>query len=104
MQEVYEKPYYNINGYNYYLIDNKLGNKSLYTYEDNFGGATKAIDLYLPYALNFNNPNNIVTKKTTLPNEKDPLLLELDKTSMAFLASYPQTSNTVYLMLQCLEK
>ncbi len=97
MQEVYEKPYYHINGYNYYLIDNKLGNRSLYTYEGNFGGATKAIDLYLPYALNFNNPQNIVTKKTTLPNEKDPLVLELDKTTMEFLASYPQTNNTVYL-------
>ncbi len=97
LQEVYEKPYYYINGYNYYLIDNKIGSKSLYTYEDNFGGATKSIDLLLPFALNFNDPGNSITKKTTLPNENEPLELKLDKTTMAFLASYPQTSNSVYL-------
>ncbi len=97
MQEVYEKPYYYINGYNYYLIDNKIGNKSLYTYEENFGGATKSIDLLLPLALNFNDTNNTITQKTTLPNEDEPLALQLDKTTMAFLASYPQTSNSVYL-------
>ncbi len=95
LQEIYGKPYYFIDGYNYYLIDNKLGKKSLYTYEKNFGGATKALDLLLPYALNFN--DNTIIKQTTLPNEKVPLQLKLDKTTMMFLASFPQTNNTVYL-------
>ncbi|MCW3804253.1 hypothetical protein [Plebeiibacterium marinum] len=96
IQEVYEKPYYYINGYNYYLIDNKLGKKNLYTYEENFGGATKAIDLHLPYALNLSNSKTIV-KKTTLPNESSPLELHMNKSNMLFLASFPQTNNKVYL-------
>ncbi|TLX77475.1 hypothetical protein E9993_02235 [Labilibacter sediminis] len=97
MQEVYEKPYYQIGGYNYYLMSDKLKGKSIYTYEKDFGGAIKKVDLHLPYALNFNEKDNIVLKKTLLPGEEKPLVLSLDKTTMAFLASYPQTDNSVYL-------
>lgn len=97
MQEVYGKPYYHIGGYNYYLLDDKLGAKSVYTYEDDFGGASKKIDLDLPFALNFEDDDNFVLRKTYLPKEKEPLVLKMNKTTMAFLASYPQTANTVYL-------
>ncbi|WP_143525169.1 hypothetical protein [Labilibacter marinus] len=97
MQQIFEKPYYSINGTNYYLLDSKLGNKNLYTYEDNFAGAAKKIDLHLPYSLNFSDPSNVVVKKTKLPKEDESLKLSMDKTIMAFLASYPQTDNTVYL-------
>ncbi|TAJ12104.1 hypothetical protein DMA11_14145 [Marinilabiliaceae bacterium JC017] len=97
MQEVYEKPYYHIDGSNFYLMSGKKGIKNLMTYAEDFGGATKKVDLHLPFALNFKNPSNVVVRKTTLPNESEPLKLEMDKTVMAFLASYPQTVNTVYL-------
>ena len=36
MQEVYEMPFYNMGGYNYYLMDKGMDNKSLYTYRNNF--------------------------------------------------------------------
>ncbi len=96
-QQVFEKPYYSISGINYYLMNNKLANKKIYTYEDNFGGAAKLIDLNLPYSLNFDNPQNIVSKTTLLPNEASPVTLKMNKTIIQFLASYPQTDNTVYL-------
>ena len=97
MQEVYEKPYYNIEGSNFYLMSSKKGVKNMMTYTENFGGATKKVDLHLPFALNYNDPNNVVVRQTKLPNESEALKLEMDKTVMAFLASYPQTVNTVYL-------
>ena len=97
MQEVYEKPYYTMDGSNYYLMSHKKDIKNLMTYTRDFGGATKKIDLHLSFALNFKEPANVVVRKTTLPNESEPLKLEMDKTIMAFLASYPQTVNTVYL-------
>lgn len=97
MQEIYEKPYYSINGDNYYLFNTKVNAKSLYTYTESFGGATRKIDLHLPFSLNFNEPDNTVARKTTLPNERESLTLQLDKTIVAFLASYPQTENSVYL-------
>jgi len=97
MQEVYEKPYYNIEGSNFYLMNTKLGKRNLMTYTESFGGATKKVDLHLPFSLNFNAPSNAVVRKTTLPNESEALQLKMDKTVMAFLASYPQTVNTVYL-------
>lgn len=97
MQEVYEKPYYNMDGSNFYLMSSKKDIKNLMTYLDNFGGATKKVDLHLSFALNFKDPSNVVVRETTLPNESKPLKLEMDKTVMAFLASYPQTINTVYL-------
>ncbi len=97
MQDVYEKPYYNIDGSNYYLFNTKVSAKSLYTYTESFGGATKKIDLHLPFSLNFNSADNVVKRSTRLPNESEKLTLELDKTTVAFLASYPQTVNTVYL-------
>lgn len=96
MQEVYEKPYYSIEGINYYILKN-IGNKNIYTYTENFGGATKQIDLHLPFSLNFTDDNNIVIRKTTLPQQNESIRLEMDKTVMAFLASYPQTDNSVYL-------
>ncbi|MGQ1786978.1 hypothetical protein [Saccharicrinis sp. GN24d3] len=97
MQQVFEKPYYSIAGTNYYLIDDKLGKKNIFTYEDNFDGAAKKIDLHLPYSLNFTENSNTVTKTTKLPKENESLKLQMDKTTMAFLASYPQTDNIVYL-------
>ncbi|MCT4590836.1 MAG: hypothetical protein N4A71_23635 [Carboxylicivirga sp.] len=97
MQEVYEKPYYSIDGSNFYLMSAKKGIRNMMTYTQDFGGATKKVDLHLPFALNFIDPANAVVRKTTLPNESQPLELHLDKTVMAFLASYPQTVNTVYL-------
>ncbi len=97
MQEVYEKPYYAIGEYNYYLLDNRLGQKNIYTYTEDFSGATKMIDLHLPYALNFNSEENSITKQTKLPGEKLATSIKLDKTIIAFLSSYPQTENTVYL-------
>ena len=97
MQQIFEKPYYSIAGTNYYLIDNNPGNKNLYTYESNFGGASKKIDLHLPYSLNFSQSSNTITKTTFLPNEQEALKLQMNKTIMAFLASYPQTDNIVYL-------
>ncbi|MBR8536019.1 hypothetical protein KDU71_10655 [Carboxylicivirga sediminis] len=97
MQEVYEKPYYSIDGSNFYLMSNKKGISNMMTYTENFGGASKKIDLHLPFALNYTNESNTVVRKTTLPNETEPLQLKMDKTVMAFLNSYPQTVNTVYL-------
>ncbi len=97
IQQVFERPYYSIAGTNYYLIDKQLDKQKIYTYEDNFGGASKKIDLHLPYSLNFTNASNAVNKSTKLPKENEALTLPLDKTVMAFLASYPQTDNTVYL-------
>ncbi len=97
MQEVYEKPYYNIEGSNFYLMNTKLGKKSLMTYTENFGGATKKVDLHLPFSLNYTDASNVIVRKTTLPGESQPLKIGMDKTVMAFLASYPQTVNTVYL-------
>ena len=97
MQQVFERPYYSIAGTNYYLIDKQLDKQKIYTYEDNFGGATKKIDLHLPYSLNFTDETNSINKSTRLPNESEALQLPMDKTVMAFLASYPQTDNTVYL-------
>ncbi|MBS2212821.1 hypothetical protein KEM09_15495 [Carboxylicivirga mesophila] len=97
MQEVYEKPYYSIDGSNFYLMSNKKGISNMMTYTEDFGGATKKIDLHLPFALNYTDESNTVVRKTTLPNETEPLQLKMDKTVMAFLNSYPQTVNTVYL-------
>lgn len=97
MQEVYEKPYYSIDGSNFYLISGKKGIRNMMTYTKDFGGATKKVDLHLPFALNYTDPSNTVVRKTTLPNESKALELHMDKTVMAFLASYPQTVNTVYL-------
>ncbi|WP_439184144.1 hypothetical protein [Carboxylicivirga taeanensis] len=97
MQEVYEHPYYSIDGSNFYLMSHKKGIANMMTYTENFGGATKKIDLHLPFALNYTDESNTVVRKTTLPNEKEPLQLNMDKTVMAFLDSYPQTVNTVYL-------
>ncbi|GEM_PF-452467 len=97
MQEVYEKPYYSIEGSNFYLMNGKKGIRNMMTYKQNFDGATKKVDLHLPFALNFTDPANTVVRKTTLPNETEALKLTMDKTVMAFLASYPQTVNTVYL-------
>ena len=97
MQQVFGKPYYSISGTNYYLLDNKLGKKNLYTYETNFGGAAKAIDLHLPYSLNFSDTSNTVAKNTKLPRSQDALKLQMNKTIMEFLDSYPQTDNIVYL-------
>lgn len=97
MQEVYEKPYYSIEGSNFYLMGDKKGVSNMMTYAQDFGGATKKVDLHLPFALNFSDDANAVSRKTTLPNETEPLQLKMDKTVMAFLDSYPQTVNTVYL-------
>ncbi|SMO71195.1 hypothetical protein SAMN06265379_105200 [Saccharicrinis carchari] len=97
MQQVFERPYYSIAGTNYYLIDKQLDKKKIYTYEDNFGGAARKIDLHLPYSLNFTDETNAINKGTKLPNDGETLTLPMDKTVMAFLASYPQTDNTVYL-------
>ncbi len=97
MQEVYERPYYSIDGSNFYLMGNKKGISNMMTYTEDFEGATKKVDLHLPFALNFSDASNAVVRKTLLPNETEPLQLKLDKTVMAFLDSYPQTVNTVYL-------
>ena len=97
MQEVYEKPYYSLDGSNYYLMSKKEGVKQLMTYAEDFGGATRKLDLHLPFALQFNDPSNAVIRITKLPGESESLQLKMDKTVMAFLASYPQTVNTVYL-------
>jgi hypothetical protein len=97
MQEVYEKPYYYVDGSNFYLMSNKKSVQNLMTYQQNFDGATKKIDLHLPFALNFTDPANSVVRQTTLPGESEPLKLQMDKTIMKFLTSYPQTVNTVYL-------
>ncbi len=97
MQEVYEKPYYSIDGSNFYLMSTKKGIANMMTYAEDFGGATKKIDLHLPFALNYTDESNTVVRETTLPNETEPLQLKMDKTVMAFLDSYPQTVNTVYL-------
>ncbi|MCU4176918.1 hypothetical protein [Carboxylicivirga sp. N1Y90] len=97
MQEVYEKPYYSIEGINYYILNKSVGQKNIYTYTENFGGATKQIDLHLPFSLNFSDSDNTVTRTTTLPEETEAIELKMDKTIMAFLASYPQTDNSVYL-------
>ncbi|MBK3516979.1 hypothetical protein [Carboxylicivirga marina] len=97
MQEVYEKPFYKIDGANYYLMSGKKGIKNMMTYTKSFGGATKKVDLHLPFALNYTDTDNTVVRKTTLPNETQALQLKMDKTIMAFLASYPQTVSTVYL-------
>ncbi len=97
MQEVYGKPYYSIGGYNYYVMDDRLGKKNLYTYQEDFSGANKKIDLNLPLALNFNNSENVIIKETKLPNEESYISIPLNKTTMQFLASYPQTENSVYL-------
>nr|WP_319401434.1 hypothetical protein [uncultured Carboxylicivirga sp.] len=97
MQEIYEKPYYNINGDNYYLFNTKVNAKNIYTYTDNFGGATRKIDLNLPFSLNFKEANNTVSRKITLPGDDTAITLKLDKTIVAFLNSFPQTENSVYL-------
>ncbi|MCG8580680.1 MAG: hypothetical protein MI866_12220 [Bacteroidales bacterium] len=97
MQEVYEKPFYNIDGSNFYLMSNKKGIRNMMTYTKDFGGATKKVDLHLPFALNYTDESNTVVRNTTLPNETQALRLKMDKTVMAFLNSYPQTVNTVYL-------
>ncbi|MCU4157450.1 hypothetical protein J1N10_15845 [Carboxylicivirga sp. A043] len=97
MQEVYEKPFYNIDGTNFYLMSGQKSVKNIMTYAADFGGATKKVDLHLPFALNFTDESNSITRKTTLPNESQPLVLNMDKTVMAFLDSYPPTVNTVYL-------
>nr|WP_321453403.1 hypothetical protein [uncultured Carboxylicivirga sp.] len=97
MQEIYEKPYYNINGDNYYLFNTKVNAKNIYTYTDNFGGATRKIDLNLPFSLNFTEATNTVSRKITLPGDDSPIILKLDKTIIAFLNSFPQTENSVYL-------
>ena len=97
IQEIYEKPYYNINGDNYYLFNTRVNAKNIYTYTESFGGATRKIDLHLPFSLNFTDPSNIVVRKTTLPGDEVPIDLQMDKTIIAFLNSFPQTENSVYL-------
>ncbi len=97
MQQVFEKPYYSIEGYNYYLMNDILGNKSIYTYSENFGGAVKKLDLNLPYSLHFNNTDNVITKTTKLPNSETLVQIPMNKTTLDFLSSYPQTDNIVYL-------
>ncbi|MCU4162624.1 hypothetical protein [Carboxylicivirga caseinilyticus] len=97
MQQIYEKPYYNINGDNFYLLNTKVNAKNIYTYTESFGGATRKIDLHLPFSLNFNDPSNTVTRKTKLPGSDEAINLQLDKTIIAFLNSFPQTDNSVYL-------
>ncbi|TRX71545.1 hypothetical protein [Carboxylicivirga sp. M1479] len=97
MQEVYELPYYNIEGSNFYLMGAKKGIDGMMTYKQDFGGASNKVDLHLPYALNFNKAENAVVRTTTLPSETEALSLNMDKTVMEFLASYPQTVSTVYL-------
>ena len=76
-------------------MSNRLGKSNLYTYAENFGGATKIIDLHLPFSLNFK--TNDIAKNTNLPNRSEPLKLRLNKTVMDFMASYPQTESSVYL-------
>ncbi|MDB4334871.1 hypothetical protein OAA06_00785 [bacterium] len=97
IQEVYEKPYYKIEGNNYYVINNSLGKNSLLTYAKNFGGATKKIDLHLPFSLNFSETSNNISKNTSLPQLSQPLKLRMNKTVIDFLASFPQTDKGVYL-------
>jgi hypothetical protein len=97
LQEVYAKPYYKINGNRYYVLNNTLGKESLSTYSDDFGRATKVIDLNLPYSLNFGQNSPTVTKTTLLPGEDQPVELSINKTTIAFMDSYPQTENSVYL-------
>ncbi|WP_430811320.1 MULTISPECIES: hypothetical protein [unclassified Carboxylicivirga] len=97
MQVVYEKPFYSIDGSNFYLMGAKKNIKNMMTYTEDFAAATKKVDLHLPYALAFSEEQNTVERKTTLPDESEALSLKMNKTVMAFLASYPQTINTVYL-------
>ena len=96
IQEVYEKPYFIIKGTKYYILDDINSNKLL-TYSEDFGLATKTIDLYLPNSLNFSGEDNYIVKSTRLPDKTEPIKLKIDKTTIGFLASYPQTENSVYL-------
>lgn len=96
IQEVYERPYFIIEGSKYYIL-NDVNSSKLLTYAEDFGMATKAIDLHLPYSLNFSGGANYVEKSTRLPEKPEPLKLKIDKTTIGFLASYPQTENSVYL-------
>ncbi|MCK5906661.1 MAG: transglutaminase domain-containing protein, partial [Flavobacteriales bacterium] len=97
LQDVYEKPYYNINGNKYYIINDAPNDKKLFTYAESFGGATKSIDLNLIKSLNFRDETNTVVKTTQLPNQDNPISLKLNQTTISFLASYPQTEKSVYL-------
>ncbi len=96
IQEVYEKPYFIIQGTKYYVL-NDINSSKLLTYSEDFGMATKTIDLYLPYSLNFSGEAKYVEKSTLLPEKSESLKLKIDKTTIGFLASYPQTENSVYL-------
>lgn len=96
IQEVYEKPYFIIAGTKYYML-NEINNNKLLTYSEDFAIATKTIDLHLPNSLSFSGEANYVEKSTLLPDEAKSLRLKLDKTTIGFLASYPQTENSVYL-------
>ena len=97
IQEVYEKPYFMINGTKYYMLNTVNHSGKLLTYADDFEMATKTIDLHLPYSLNFNEIGSIIEKTTLLPEETQALNLKLNKVTIGFLASYPQTENAVYL-------
>ncbi|HAF30662.1 MAG TPA: hypothetical protein DCG75_16595 [Bacteroidales bacterium] len=96
IQEVYEKPYFIIQGTKYYIL-NDMNSSKLLTYSEDFGMATKTIDLYLPYSLNFSGEANTIEKSTLLPEQSESLKFKIDKTTIGFLASYPQTENSVYL-------
>ncbi|NOQ24134.1 MAG: hypothetical protein GQ564_02130 [Bacteroidales bacterium] len=97
IQEVYEKPYFIIQGSRYYILNNIKHNTKLLTYAEDFGLATKTIDLHLPYSLNFSGQAGYFEKSSLLPNETESLKLKIDKITIGFLASYPQTENSVYL-------
>jgi len=96
IQEVYEKPYFIIKGTKYYILNDMKTSKML-TYSEDFGIAAKTIDLHLPYSLNFSGEANYIEKQTRLPEKSESLKLKIDKTTIGFLASYPQTENSVYL-------
>ncbi len=96
LQSVYEKAYYSIEGSNYYVMNSVPDDKKIYTYTESFDGATKKIDLHLSRSLNFGQ-GGTVTKNTVLPGQTETISLKLDKTTIGFLASYPQTENAVYL-------
>ena len=97
IQEVYEKPYFIIKGTKYYILSNIKHNNKLLTYAEDFGMATKTIDLHLPYSLNFNAPAGYAEKSTLLPDKTQELKLNIDKVAIGFLNSYPQTETSVYL-------
>jgi len=97
VQEVYEKPYFIIQGTKYYLLNTINQSGKFQTYAGDFGMATKMIDLHLPYSLNFNGASGYDEKTTKLPGKQEAVALKIDKISIGFLNSYPQTENSVYL-------